>query len=174
MLRAVSGTLLLLSAGVALAAEPPETSKRTNFGVRLVSPTKAYVDPSLPPTEITPALEMREVADLGARFGIVTSTHRSVAHNRQVGGVPNSYHLRNRAIDIARRPGVTHRQIDAAYRAAGYRLIESLDEGDHSHFAFADPNPVAVIPATQMVPTGPKPTDFRIVTMPQSTRSTAN
>jgi len=27
--------------------------------------------------------------------------------------------------------------IAAAFRNAGYRLIESLDEGDHSHFAFA-------------------------------------
>jgi hypothetical protein len=28
-------------------------------------------------------------------------------------------------------------QIKAAYENAGYKLIESLDEGDHSHFAFA-------------------------------------
>jgi hypothetical protein len=67
----------------------------------------------------------------------VTSTLRTPAHNRRVGGVPNSFHLRGRAIDIARRPGVTHAQIAAAFRNAGYRLIESLDEGDHSHFAFA-------------------------------------
>jgi hypothetical protein len=66
----------------------------------------------------------------------VTSTYRSPQHNRAVGGVPNSYHLRGRAIDIARRPGVSHWQIAAAFRKAGYQLIESLDEGDHSHFAF--------------------------------------
>ncbi len=66
----------------------------------------------------------------------MTSTYRSAARNRRVGGVPNSYHLRGRAIDIARRPGVSHAQIAAAYRSAGYQLIESLDEGDHSHFAF--------------------------------------
>ena len=45
--------------------------------------------------------------------------------------------MSGRAIDIARRPGVSHWQIAAAFRNAGYRLIESLDEGDHSHFAFA-------------------------------------
>jgi hypothetical protein len=50
--------------------------------------------------------------------------------------MPNSYHLQGRAIDIARRPGVSHAQIAAVLRAAGYNLIESLDEGDHSHFAF--------------------------------------
>jgi len=69
----------------------------------------------------------------------VTSTFRSAAHNRRVGGVANSYHLRGRAIDIARRPGVSHWQIAAAFRAAGYNLLESLDEGDHSHFAFGGP-----------------------------------
>jgi hypothetical protein len=73
---------------------------------------------------------------LGA-YGIVTSTFRTVAHNRAVGGVPDSYHLLDRAIDVARRPGVTHRQIEAALKRSGYVLIESLDEHDHSHFAFA-------------------------------------
>jgi hypothetical protein len=58
-------------------------------------------------------------------------------HNRAVGGVPNSYHLQGRALDVARRKGVTHSQIASAFRAAGLNLIESLDEGDHSHFAFA-------------------------------------
>jgi hypothetical protein len=99
-----------------------------------------------------------------AAFGVVTSTWRSVAHNRAVGGVPNSYHLQGRAIDIARRPGVTHRQIDAALRTAGYNLIESLDEGDHSHFAFgpvgarmaAGPAPIQYAPPPE--PAKPKPT----------------
>jgi hypothetical protein len=66
----------------------------------------------------------------------VTSTRRSPEHNRRVGGVRNSFHLSGRAIDIARRSGVSHATIAAAYRSAGYHLVESLDEGDHSHFAF--------------------------------------
>jgi hypothetical protein len=53
-----------------------------------------------------------------------------------VGGVPNSYHLSGRAIDIARYSGVSHAQLARAFVQSGYRLIESLDEGDHSHFAF--------------------------------------
>lgn len=73
---------------------------------------------------------------IAATYGVVTSTYRTVAHNRAVGGVPDSYHLLGRAIDVARRPGVTHAQIAASLRAAGYVLIESLDEHDHSHFAF--------------------------------------
>ena len=80
---------------------------------------------------------LSSAARLGGSWGRVTSTFRSPAHNRAVGGVPNSYHLRGRAIDIARRAGVTHSMIAAAFRNAGYRIVESLDEGDHSHFAFA-------------------------------------
>lgn len=76
---------------------------------------------------------------IGAKWGIVTSVLRSPAHNRAVGGAPNSWHLHGRAIDIARRAGVRHAQVEAAFRSAGYRLIESLDEGDHSHFAFGLP-----------------------------------
>ena len=82
------------------------------------------------------SVDMGAAKGIGAHWGRVTSTYRSAAHNRRVGGVANSYHLRNRAIDIARRPGVAHWQIAAAFRAAGYNLLESLDEGDHSHFAF--------------------------------------
>lgn len=74
--------------------------------------------------------------DLASKWGVVTSVKRSAEHNRAVGGAPNSWHLHGRAIDIARRPGVRHADIDAALRKAGFHIIESLDEGDHSHFAF--------------------------------------
>lgn len=95
------------------------------------------------PTEETPAAHIVNPVNLGAatnlgkRFGTVTSTVRTVKHNRDVGGVANSYHLTGHAIDIARRPGVTHAQIEQAYRNAGYHILESLDEGDHSHLALA-------------------------------------
>ena len=84
-----------------------------------------------------PAGDAASAARLAAVFGTVTSIHRTPERNRLVGGVPNSYHLSGRAIDVARKPGVTHAQIAATLRNAGYNLIESLDEGDHSHFAFA-------------------------------------
>ena len=76
-------------------------------------------------------------ARIGAEYGRVTSTFRSAEHNRDVGGVRNSYHLLGRAIDIVPRPGVSHAAIADAYRRAGYHLVESLNEGDHSHFAFS-------------------------------------
>jgi hypothetical protein len=86
-----------------------------------------------------PAPSMPTAVQLGAKWGVVTSVHRTPERNRLVGGAPNSFHLRGRAIDIARRPGVHHGEIDAAFRRAGYVLLESLDEGDHSHFAFGLP-----------------------------------
>jgi hypothetical protein len=104
---------------------------------------------------------------VAAAYGAVTSTYRSVFHNRAVGGVPNSYHLQNRAIDIARRPGVTHRQIELALRQAGYTLVESLDEGDHSHFAFGSAMPVRAISTgsatTGAVPPPPAPPSHPIL-----------
>lgn len=107
------------------------------FAVMLMS-----ASPGLPEREATEhrarasTLSMPEAVSLGAKWGIVTSVHRTPERNRAVGGAANSFHLRGRAIDIARRPDVRHAEIDAAYRKAGYVLLESLDEGDHSHFAF--------------------------------------
>ena len=93
---------------------------------------------ALPPMLVAPARVL-----MG--YGAITSGFRTAAHNRFVGGMPNSYHLYGQALDVARRPGVSHQMLDAALRRAGFRLIESLDEGDHSHFAFALPGTPPVI-----------------------------
>lgn len=91
------------------------------------------------------AKPIASAVDLGAKWGIVTSVRRSREHNRAVGGAENSFHLFGRAVDIARHAGVRHSEVETAYRKAGYILVESLDEGDHSHFAFGiigpDPQP---------------------------------
>lgn len=136
MKRIVIALTVIGSASPALAATPS-----TDFAVR--TPSQAVV--------VTPIVEeggstgvtsraarpvVGSAPAVGARWGTVTSTYRSPEHNRRVGGVSNSFHLSGRAIDIARRAGVAHTDIEAAYRSAGYQLIESLDEGDHSHFAF--------------------------------------
>ena len=126
----------------------------TAAGVALASPAAG--------AGAAPSLHFRDpVAEVGAAsrflraYGIVTSTFRTVAHNKAVGGVPNSYHLLYRAVDLARRPGITHQQIDAALRKAGYSLVESLDERDHSHFAFAALPLAAPTKLTQEPPTPP-------------------
>ncbi len=94
-------------------------------------------------------------ASIAASYGQITSTYRSIAHNRAVGGVANSYHLSGRAIDIARRPGVTHAQIATALQRAGYVMVESLDEGDHSHFAFAGTRNVSSAPIVTLASAKP-------------------
>jgi hypothetical protein len=83
------------------------------------------------------AAEISAASRLISAYGVITSTFRTLAHNKAVGGVADSYHLLGRAIDIVRRPGVTHQQIETALKRAGYHLVESLDEQNHSHFAFA-------------------------------------
>ena len=102
---------------------------------------------------------------VAAGFGKVTSAFRTVSHNRDVGGVPNSYHLLGRAIDVERRRGVTHQMIDAALKKAGYTLVESLNERDHSHFAFAAVSPSLhrqissvkiVSPTASIIPSSPR------------------
>jgi hypothetical protein len=55
-----------------------------------------------------------------------------------VGGAFNSWHLHGRAVDVVRSPGVSHARLAATLRQSGYHLIEALDEGDHSHFAFGN------------------------------------
>src|SRR5438270_9973218 len=112
------------------------------------------------PAAADPVGSSAGAAKVAAVFGTITSTFRSVAHNRAVGGVPNSYHLLGRAIDVVRRRGISHHQIEAALRSAGYSLVESLDEGDHSHFAFAPAvtveHPVNDVPAAPNVPAPPR------------------
>ena len=182
MLRSIVFTAAVLLASPAFAAG-------TNWGIRTVSgggdgpivvpPKTPYIDPALRrAVDVAPvgnaAVNMGAISNIGSRWGRVTSTYRSPAHNRRVGGMPNSYHLSGRAIDIARRPGVSHWQIAADLRAAGYNLLESLDEGDHSHFAFGRPGeikrratPVFARPAYQMVSTN-SPTHWKVVYAPGS------
>jgi len=177
MLRAGFALILLGLGSAASAAE-------TDFGIReLGKPVKrASSEPAKqasaePPPAGTWAMQpsgravnIGDIKQIGGKWGQVTSTYRSPQHNRDVGGVANSYHLSGRAIDIARRPGVSHGQIAAAYRNAGYSLAESLDEGDHSHFAFGPPKRHGPQPQMVEVKSGEK-TEWRIVYAPPSSSS---
>ena len=181
MVRAGIALMVLAFATAPAAAE-------TNWGIREfgkpVQPAKPVLWAKLPKTATNDplpagtwameqptsgsAVDMGGVKQIGARWGQVTSTYRSPEHNRRVGGVANSYHLRGRAIDIARRPGVTHWQIAAAYRSAGYALAESLDEGDHSHFAFGGPKHHHSPQAQMVAVASGEKTEWRIVYAPPS------
>ena len=169
MIRAGIALFLLGSGSTAFAAE-------TDWGVREVGKPGARSVAEEPAPAGTWAMDrpsgqsvdMGNVKKIGSNWGQVTSTYRSPAHNRRVGGVANSYHLSNRAIDIARRPGVSHGQIVAAYRNAGYSLAEALDEGDHTHIAFGTPRQRrAAQPQMVEVKSGEK-TEWRIVYAPPS------
>lgn len=122
----------LFSVIIVLVAAPKETSSR--MAPREAELTKA--SQSLLQPIGASSFTLNAAATIGSRWGSVTSTSRTRQRNYLVGGAANSFHLTGRAIDIARRSGVRHADIEASYRNAGFVLIESLDEGDHSHFAF--------------------------------------
>ena len=166
MKRIMFALTVLGSASPVLAATPS-----TDFAIR--SPGQPVVVTPIveegQPSRITRRASGSKVAGaatIGARWGRVTSTYRSPEHNRRVGGVTNSYHLSGRAIDIARRAGVRHADIEAAYRSAGYQLVESLDEGDHSHFAFGSTSRSAFAAKAPEAQTGE--TRWRMVYAPGS------
>ena len=74
------------------------------------------------------------VASIG---GTVTSGTRTAKHNEDVGGVPNSFHVKGQAVDIAKTAGMTLGKIIKAFEKEGVSLIEKLDEGDHFHIAWS-------------------------------------
>jgi hypothetical protein len=130
--RAVrSGRLVPMTAVMAVALATPAAADMR------ADPLLAVLGPS--------SVRLMGAARIAAIFGTVTSGFRSAEHNRQVGGVPNSFHLLGRALDVQRRRGVTHQMIDSALRRAGFVLVESLDERDHSHFAFASALPFSAV-----------------------------
>ena len=47
-----------------------------------------------------------------------------------------SMHELDQAVDVAKKDGVTLKKLIAAYRAAGVKVVEALDEGSHFHIAW--------------------------------------
>ena len=184
MTRFAIGAVLLVSAS-AVSAQSTDFGVRTLSGARetvsvgahekvggresasvvqAVATTPAASSATWTPLTAAGARNLAGAARIGASWGRVTSLYRSPAHNRRVGGVANSWHTHGRAIDIARRPGVSHWQIAAAFREAGFRIIESLDEGDHSHFAFSFGGSAPVFARAARKPVPEEATTWGIVT----------
>lgn len=73
---------------------------------------------------------------LSAIPGTVTSSTRTAAENRRVGGAEGSYHVRGQAIDFVPKGGmgsVTKEHIRAVFQAAGLTVKELLGPGDKGH-----------------------------------------
>jgi len=68
----------------------------------------------------------------------ITSTKRSKAHNAEVGGAANSWHLTGQAMDIVPPKGTTLEAFRAELKARGLPITELLDEGDHFHWAWGN------------------------------------
>ena len=63
----------------------------------------------------------------------VTSRQRSAAHNAQIGGVKNSFHLTNNARDFVPPQGMTMPQLHAQIKKIFGNDYDVLNEGDHVH-----------------------------------------
>jgi len=95
----------------------------------------------------------------------VTSEYRTPQHNREVGGVPNSDHLRpGGAYDFV-VPGETPAQAVARMRAAGVPAKQLLAERDHVHYAPIPPPPAGF----SIVPPPPPGFSVQHPAAPQST-----
>lgn len=91
--------------------------------------------PLTPHAERHLALLLQAFPDL-----VVTSTWRTWAENRRVGGARRSYHLRGRAVDVVHPRGDYGPVIDFAWRQRVTPRCsgpeEVIFEGDHLHLAW--------------------------------------
>lgn len=93
--------------------------------------------------EQNPNVNLTQAKNFGSRFGTVTNTKRGPGDYerlKKAGYNPakNSLHNTGQGLDIARKRGVTHAQIVAEYKTAGYVLLPGTkDEGNHSHIEIA-------------------------------------
>lgn len=66
----------------------------------------------------------------------ITSTSRTPEHNKEVGGVPNSYHLQDGAVDFVIPEGKTFEEVRDTLQRNGVPVKELINEKDHIHWAF--------------------------------------
>jgi hypothetical protein len=99
--------------------------------------------------------------------GRVTSDHRTLAEQTALYAKYSAYkagtgpwaalaakpgtsnHELDQALDVAKTDGMTLKKLVSAYRAAGVKLVEALDEGSHFHIAWAKVGEAAKQPTAE-------------------------
>lgn len=117
------------SGGSGLVATPEQVAAEEEFERRFPDAPK-YADegPSIPATGA--AIESTALSLVPGI--VVTSRKRSAAKNREVGGVPNSFHLTDQARDFLPPKGMSMAQLATRLRG-GFRGFDVINEGDHVH-----------------------------------------
>lgn len=65
--------------------------------------------------------------------GSVSSTHRTIDHNRAVGGAPDSQHLTWRAADIVLDDWALKNELIMTARALGFWVLDETQRLNHVH-----------------------------------------
>ena len=66
----------------------------------------------------------------------ITSEGRTPQHDAAVGGVPDSMHVGDQAVDVVLPQGMTADQFRAKLVAQGYPITEFINEGNHVHWGW--------------------------------------
>ncbi len=80
--------------------------------------------------------KLQEVCQRLGKAMTLNSAFRSPAHNKAVGGEPDSQHRTGKAFDVALTGAFTRAQLHAASKAAGFTGF-----GDYDHFVHIDTGP---------------------------------
>lgn len=124
-----------------VATPPPPAA--LDFGPAVGGPV-APAQPNYAAVSASPNSDFSETLDgIAQKFGgTVTSGKRSAAHNAEVGGVGNSYHLTGQARDLVPPKGTTMAAYASAIRA-GMPGWDVINEGNHVH---VEPGPQMKVP----------------------------
>lgn len=120
-------------------------------------PSKA-APPVNPFAHLIPKPDPGDVVRQDVPGSTVTSTWRSRRHNAEVGGVSDSYHLKDEAADFKPPKGTSDADAMADIRYRDPHPRELLDEGDHIHYTpSADHEAPAPNPFASMIPAPANP-----------------
>jgi len=102
------------------------------------------VDPNAPPQSAMPT-QAPFAGSVGQSIvralfpgATITSGQRSPQHNAAVGGVPDSQHLDDHAVDFVLPQGKSFSDVQQAFAQSGLPASELINEGNHVHWGWGD------------------------------------